>query len=104
MSELAAPLTRPARASARLRVIEDLVARRAQLDHELRVQLNAFASEDVLIGHRDYVSDELALALSESSGTAQRWIENAQLYSAFPAVMARVGTPASRGRVEHPAR
>ncbi len=97
MSELAPPLTRPARASARLRVIEDLVARRAQLDHELRVQLNAFASEDVLIGHRDYVSDELALALSESSGTAQRWIENAQLYSAFPAVMARVGTPASEG-------
>ncbi len=97
MSELAAPLTRPARARARLGVIEDLVARRAQLDHELRVQLNAFASEDVLIGHRDYVSDELALALSESSGTAQRWIENAQLYSAFPAVMARVGTPASQG-------
>ncbi len=97
MSELAAPLPRPVRASARLGVIEDLVARRAQLDHELRVQLNAFASEDVLIGQRDYVSDELALALSESSGTAQRWIENAQLYSAFPAVMARVGTPASQG-------
>ncbi len=97
MSELAAPLTRTARARARLSVIEDLVARRAQLDHELRVQLNAFATEDVLIGHRDYVSDELALALSESSGTTQRWIENAQLYNAFPAVMARVGTPASQG-------
>ncbi len=97
MPELAAPLTRTARARARLSVIEDLVARRAQLDHELRLQLNAFASEDILLGHRDYVSDELALALSESSGTAQRWIENAQLYTAFPTVMARVGTPASQG-------
>ena len=97
MSELAAPLPRTTRARVRLGVIEDLVARRAQLDHELRLQLDALASQDVLLGQRDYVSDELALALCESPGTAQRWVETAQLYAAFPAVMARVGRRASEG-------
>ncbi len=97
MPELSSPLTRDARARLRLRAIETLVEHKARLDLELRHQLQVLSVEDVRFGHRDYISDELALALSESPGTAQRWVENAQMFTSFPAVMARVGLPLSQG-------
>ena len=97
MPELAEPLTRHARAGTRLEVIERLWAQKARVESELRVQVAAFAAEDTLFGYRSFACDELALALAESPGTADRLIDLAQLYVAHPAVMARVGLPVSEG-------
>jgi hypothetical protein len=97
MSELAPPLSREARALSRLEGIERTLAHIALLQSQVRVQLDALRAQDTRPGWRDYLCDELALALSESPGTAQRLLTDAQIYTEHPAVIARVGLPFSDG-------
>ncbi|MGZ6827279.1 MAG: hypothetical protein ACXVGH_10840, partial [Mycobacteriales bacterium] len=96
MSELSAPLPRQARARARLARIEETLALVARLQSQVRLQLAALSREDTPGGQRAFLCDELALALAESPGSAERMLVTAQLYSEHPAVVARVGCPSTR--------
>ncbi|MGZ6826270.1 MAG: hypothetical protein ACXVGH_05715, partial [Mycobacteriales bacterium] len=97
MSELSAPLPRQARARARLARIEETLALVARLQSQVRLQLAALSREDTPDGQRAFLCDELALALAESPGSAERMLVTAQLYSEHPAVVARVGLPLDQG-------
>jgi hypothetical protein len=97
MSELAPPLSRSSRAVRRLAVIEQAVAQVARLQSQVRLELATLALEDTPFGLRAYLCDELALALAESPGVAQRMIEDAHLFRSYPAVVARVGLPLCEG-------
>ena len=97
MPELAAPLSPGSRAFKRLEGIERAVAQVARLQAQIRLELATLAREDTAFGFRAYLCDELALALSESPGVAQRLLDEAHLFSAFPAVVARVGLPLCDG-------
>jgi hypothetical protein len=90
MNELAAPMSRDARRWVRVEQIRQLVHQRALLDLQLRQQLTVLHTEDTDPGWRRYVADELALALSESPRTCARWVDEALMFSDYPAVMALV--------------
>ncbi|MGZ6804091.1 MAG: DUF222 domain-containing protein [Nocardioidaceae bacterium] len=97
MSELAAPLSRSRSALLRMERIEAMSAQIAVLESQRRLELKALACEDTPFGIRDYVADELALALAESCGTARRMLDTAQVYASFPSVVGRVGLPLAAG-------
>jgi hypothetical protein len=80
-----------------LGVIEQTAAGIARLQAQLRLDLVRLLLEDTAPPDRVFVRDELALALSESPGTAYRWLCEAQMFSEYPAVIARVGLPFAEG-------
>src|SRR5688500_13480503 len=93
MPELAPPLSADARWLQRWQLVSRLLTDRARLDSELRLQLAAWYHEDSPAGERRYLADELAGTAGISPRSAQRWIEDALVYAAFPAVQARLGQP-----------
>jgi hypothetical protein len=97
MSELSPPLSSQDRAPRRLEAIERTSAQIARLQSDLRLELVALALQDTPFGLRTYLCDELALALAESPGTADRMLLQAHRYSEYPQVIARVGLPLADG-------
>src|SRR4051812_48789280 len=90
MRELTAPLSRDERRELRVSRIQDLVARRALLDLQVRQELAVLRNEDTWFAEQRFVADELALALAESPRTTARWMEEAQMFCDSPLVMVKV--------------
>ncbi|MCW2707159.1 MAG: putative endonuclease [Frankiales bacterium] len=76
-------------AAARVETIREIRRRQALLEAELRQHLVGLG-QDLGFGARKFAADDLAIVLAESSGTAERWMETAEMFCAHPAVMARV--------------
>jgi hypothetical protein len=75
--------------AARLQAIRELRRQQDVVTVQLRQHFVGLG-EDLGFGFRKFVADELALALAESCGTTQRWVEQSELFCAHPVVMARV--------------
>src|SRR5689334_10984317 len=90
MSEAAAPLTGAERARKRFDQIVRLHAEADRIALQIRAETAALVEESTF-AQRPFVGDELALALAESPGTGRRWVEDAQVLTAHPQLMALVG-------------
>ncbi len=97
MSELAAPLTLNEGARVGLAGLERQYLQLQVLQARFRLSVEGWAREGFDFGDRDFACDEFALAFAESPGTAQRWIENAQMFADYPTIVARIGLPPGEG-------